>query len=130
MGSNFNNSLNTLNLYEQQASQYIPVSSSKQTGLAGLVGMITEHTHAKPQRKHLIDNFISTELQPRFKQQMIIISNSIISILHNTLNSETESKIKQMQDGLEQLKSEKDTEKGMFKQRIEKIKNFKKELEG
>jgi hypothetical protein len=127
--NNFGNSMNTINLYEEQESLYIPVSN-KQTGLAGLVGMITEHTHAKPQRKRLIDNFVSSELQPGFRQQMIVISNSIISNLHDTLNSETESKIKQMRYGLEQLKSEKDTEKGMFKQRIEKINNLKKELEG
>jgi len=124
MGSSFNNSMNTLNLYEQQASQYIPMSSSKQTGFAGFVGMITEHTHGKPQRRRMINDFIESELQPVFKRQMTGISETIISILQEMLYSGTEVKIKQLQDGLEQLKSEKDSEKGTFKQRMKQLNEY------
>ncbi|MDR1637778.1 MAG: hypothetical protein LBR93_10640 [Treponema sp.] len=100
--------MNTINKYDEQAAQYIPMMQNKQRGaIEGLVSRITEHTHAKPQRKRLIDDFIFSSLQPEFRQKMTDISESIIATLRDTLYAESEVKMNRLREGLENLKQKK-----------------------
>jgi GTPase SAR1 family protein len=123
------NGMTTIEQYEQQIQQQIPISDKSKGLIEGLVGKITEHTHAKPQRKRLIDDLLAFSLQPEFKQQMESISTGIIVSVRNTLYEESEEKIKQIETGLAQLKSEKEMEEATFSQKINSLKSFKKNLE-
>jgi predicted GTPase len=113
---------------DTQMVQYMPVQT--RGFLEGLVSKVTERTHAKPQRKRLIDEFISMQLQPDFKNQMGQVSQSIIFAVREKLYSESREQIEEMTAGLERLKAEKNSETSAFKEKIDLLNNYRKFLEG
>ncbi|KAA6322609.1 hypothetical protein EZS27_027866 [termite gut metagenome] len=94
-----------------------------------LVGLFTEHTHAKPQRKRLINDFIFDSLQPEFKQKMEYIGRNIVSSISHTLSSESENKMNQLKEGLGTLHLEKESGKELYTQKINLLQTYKKSLE-
>jgi GTPase SAR1 family protein len=119
------------NQSDNQIGQQISgMQEGSKDAVESLVGLITERTHAKPQRKRLIDDFIFGTLQPEFKQKMEYIGRSIASSIGNMLSLESENKMNQLKEGLEKLNLEKNSEKELYTQKINLLETYKKSLEG
>ncbi|KAA6336792.1 GTPase Der [termite gut metagenome] len=113
----------------QIGQQIFGMQEESKGAVESLVGLFTERTHAKPQRKRLIGDFIFGSLQPEFKQKMEYIGRSIVSSISHTLSSESENKMNQLKEGLEKLHLEKEAEKELYTQKISLLKTYKKSLE-
>lgn len=124
------NRIDKINQYESQIEQYIPMQTKSQTGLAGLVGLVTERTMGKPQRKKLIDNYIYGTLEPEFCSQMDKISSVIVSSISDTLYVEAEAQISQKEKALKELIEKKDSENEQYFTKVEKLKEFQNILSG
>jgi hypothetical protein len=109
--------------------QIFGMQEESKGAVENLVGLLTEHTHAKPQRKRLINDFIFGSLQPEFKQKMEYIGRNIVSSISHTLSSESENKMNQLKEGLETLHLEKESEKELYAQKINVLQTYKKSLE-
>jgi len=95
-----------------------------------LAGSITHEKLVKPQRKKLIDDYFQGSLKPEFEAQLESIENSIIISIRKTLNNTAEEKINESNAAFETLRTEKETLKTEFTQRIDTLKKYKQVLEG
>jgi GTPase Era involved in 16S rRNA processing len=122
--------MQTVDELDQQAGQVIPMTKQEKKGLLeGLIGAITEHTHAKPQRQKLINDYIVFHLQPEFRQNLDQISNGLIAHIEKLIIESSEDAINQMKGGLEQLKNQKQEAKNEYQERIARLESYKRELE-
>ncbi|KAA6336954.1 GTPase Der [termite gut metagenome] len=122
--------LSSVDESDNQIGQQISGMQEESKGaVERLVGFFTEHTHVRPQRKRLIDDFILGSLQPEFKQKMEYIGESIVSSINHTLSSESENKMNQLKEGLEKLHLEKESEKELYVQKVNVLQTYKKSLE-
>ena len=94
-----------------------------------LTGYITHEKLVKPQRKKLIEDYFQGSLKPDFENQLENIENSIINSIRQTLNSAAEEKINEANAAFETLRTEKETLKTEFTQKIDTLQEYKKILE-
>ena len=97
--------------------------------LETLVSAITEQTHAKPQRKKLIEDYIVFHLQPDFKTRLAYIGNDLLINMETLLVEGSQESLAQIQGELEKLKQQRSQEKGEFMQKIAELKKYQALLE-
>ena len=113
-----------------------PVVTIIKGGLEGtgalqkITNLFTQEKLVKPQRKRLIENYLNGSLKPEFEMQLQNIGNSIIASIQNTLYKAVEEKINEVNSAFETLRTEKETLKTEFAQRIDTLKEYKQVLEG
>ena len=106
----------------------IPIKIGIET-LDKLTDYFTHEKLVKPQRKKLIEDYFQGSLKPEFENQLENIENSIINSIRQTLNSAAEEKINEANTAFETLRTEKETLKTEFTQRIDTLQEYKKILE-
>ena len=93
-----------------------------------LVGFATDKMMGKPQRARAIRNYIDSSLAPEFKSMLSQNSQRLVSSIRDGLQNEASILIGQKTEALNQLKTEKEEQREMFNQRIEKLREYKTNL--
>jgi GTPase Era involved in 16S rRNA processing len=112
-----------------QNSFAAPFAQEKKGILETLISTITEQTHAKPQRKKLIDDYIVFHLQPDFKARLEQIGNDMLINIETLLVEGSQETLAQIKGELENLKQQRTKEKGEFEQKITELKKYQALLE-
>lgn len=94
-----------------------------------LVGFVTDKTWGKPQRIRAINNYIDSTLLPEFRQALSAISIQIINDASSTLMKEANDVISKKTELLNQLKEQKTSQLSDYRNRMEVLNNYKKELQ-
>lgn len=90
-----------------------------------IVGLVTDNMMSKPQRVRAIRNYMDNSLIPEFKDRLQNISQTLINTIQCNLQNEASAIIGQKTDSLNQLKQEKKEKNDLFRQRMEKLREFK-----
>lgn len=90
-----------------------------------IVGLVTDNMMSKPQRVRAIRNYMDNSLIPEFKDRLQNISQTLINTIQCNLQNEASAIIGQKKDSLNQLKQEKKEKNDLFRQRMEKLREFK-----
>ena len=99
------------------------------TGMVeSLVGFVTENMCSKPQRRRAIINYIDGTLAPQFKSELSQISNALTQAISDILHQEASTSAEQMVSALNELKSARTAKEAEFKERMAKLKDYKREL--
>ena len=93
-----------------------------------LVGFVTENMCSKPQRRRAIINYIDGTLAPQFKSELSQISNALTQAISDMLHQEASTSAEQMVSALNELKSARTAKEAEFKERMAKLKDYKREL--
>ena len=93
-----------------------------------LVGVVTENMCSKPQRRRAIINYIDGTLAPQFKSELSQISNALTQAISDILHQEASTSAEQMVSALNELKSARTAKEAEFKERMAKLKDYKREL--
>ena len=93
-----------------------------------LVGFVTENMCSKPQRRRAIINYIDGTLAPQFKSELSQISNALTQGISDILHQEASTSAEQMVSALNELKSARTAKEAEFKERMAKLKDYKREL--
>lgn len=93
-----------------------------------LVGFVTENMCSKPQRRRAIINYIDGTLAPQFKSELSQISNALTQAISDILHHEASTSAEQMVSALNELKSARTAKEAEFKERMAKLKDYKREL--
>ena len=93
-----------------------------------LVGFVTENMCSKPQRRRAIINYIDGTLAPQFKSELSQISNALTQAISDILHQEASTSAEQMVSALNELKSARTAKEAEFKERMAKLKDYKREL--
>jgi parvulin-like peptidyl-prolyl isomerase len=114
-----------INDMDNRIGQAVPLVSGKQQGfLEGLIGQITEHTLAKPQRQRLISDYLS-QLRAEFRQRMGGLAEEVIAEIEQTLQAEADGKRRSLEDSLSRLKDEREAQKSVFEARMKRLASYK-----
>ncbi|GMO52247.1 MAG: hypothetical protein Pg6C_17700 [Treponemataceae bacterium] len=114
-----------INDMDNRIGQAVPLVSGKQQGfLEGLIGQITEHALAKPQRQRLISDYLS-QLRAEFRRRMEGVSEEVIAEIGQTLQAEADGKRRALEDSLTRLKDERETQKSEFEARMKRLTSYK-----
>lgn len=111
--------------YNQNIGQQMGASKGI---VESMVGLVTDKTMGKPQRRRAIHDYMDTTLIPGFKSEISRISTSLSLLIRNALHQEAESTIAEMTNALEELhriKREKDEE---YNKRVALLRDYKNEL--
>ena len=93
-----------------------------------LVGFVTENMCSKPQRRRAIINYVDGTLAPQFKSELSQISNALTQAISDILHQEASTSAEQMVSALNELKSARTAKEAEFKERMAKLKDYKREL--
>ncbi len=97
--------------------------------LTGLVGLVTDSTMGKPQRRRAIHNYMDGTLVPNFKTEIKGLSKYLVSTISKVLHDEASQTIDEMTDALEQLRTQLSEQQSEYQNRINELKNIKTELQ-
>lgn len=109
------------------------VEESRQSGndlniLTGLVGLITDSTMGKPQRRRAIHNYMDGTLVPHFKTEIKGLSKYLITTISEVLHDEASQTIDEMTAAMEQLRKQLNEQQLEYQKRINELQNYKTEL--
>ena len=119
----FKNNKQGIQNFNQQIGQMVG-TSEKQDFIENIIGSVTDSSLGKPQRRKMINDYLDSSLIPEFKSKLSSLTHLLLQDIQNSLNTEAQIKIVQLEDKLMELKDmyAKDTE--TFKNSIEKYKNY------
>lgn len=96
-----NNKMTTI---DQANAEYGQRVGSNKGLVESMVGFITDKTLGKPQRRTAIHSYIDCTLLPNFKEQLSIMSTSLLSDIEKFIQEQAEEKISETNAALEELK--------------------------
>lgn len=97
--------------------------------IESVVGLITDSSMGKPQRRRSIRNYLDSSLIPTFNNELTRNRENLIRQIKTGLNEEAKSMIDSMVSTLEHLRAEKQEAKSKYEERIKTLKNYKTELQ-
>lgn len=97
--------------------------------LTGLVGLVTDSTMGKPQRRRAIHNYMDGTLVPNFKTEIKGLSKYLVSTISKVLHDEASQTIDEMTEALERLRAQLSEQQSKYQKRINELKNIKTELQ-
>lgn len=101
-------------------------TNTSQPGIVqSLVGLVTDSTMGKPQRRRAIRNYMDGSLVPSFNSELKRNSESVLRLIKNGLNSDAQASINAMQEVLNRLNAERTESKAKFEKRISDLKSYK-----
>lgn len=124
-GKKVESGIGTAEKYDQQYAQRTGQSKGF---IEGLVGMATDATWGKPQRRRAINEYIDTTLSPEFKHQLAAFSSILIANICKTLESEASTMVSEMTSALEAMKEQRRLQKEDFQNYISRLRDFKNEI--
>lgn len=97
--------------------------------IESVVGLITDSSMGKPQRRRAIRNYLDSSLIPTFKNELTRNRENLVRQIKTNLNEEAKSMIDSMSSALEHLRAEKQEAKSKYEERINTLKKYKTELQ-
>ena len=97
--------------------------------IESVVGLITDSSMGKPQRRRAIRNYLDSSLIPTFKNELTRNRENLVRQIKTSLNEEAKSMIDSMSSALEHLRAEKQEAKSKYEERINTLKKYKTELQ-
>ncbi len=114
--------MSSIDEYNQKAGQQMGTNKGI---VESIVGLVTDRTMGKPQRKRAIHNYMDETLMPSFKGKMKRINDSVISSVNKLLHQEAADAIAQKKDMLEQLRKEYQEKKNEYEQHISQLRDYR-----
>ena len=93
-----------------------------------LVGLVTDGTLAKPQRRRAIHEYLDGNLIPTFKSEIDRMSSEIIASVKQAIDGDLALGTQEMSSVLESLKQAKAEKEDAYKQRVSAIRKYQHEL--
>lgn len=97
--------------------------------IESVVGLITDSSMGKPQRRRAIRNYLDSSLIPTFKNELTRNRENLVRQIKTNLNEEAKSMFDSMSSALEHLRAEKQEAKSKYEERINTLKKYKTELQ-
>ena len=97
--------------------------------IESVVGLITDSSMGKPQRRRAIRNYLDSSLIPTFKNELTRNRENLVRQIKTSLNEEAKSMIDSMSSALKHLRAEKQEAKSKYEERINTLKKYKTELQ-
>jgi len=92
--------------------------------LSKLANLVIHEKLVKPQRKRLIEDYLNASLKPEFEMQLKQIGSAILDSVQNTFDRSVEEKFNEMNAAFETLRTEKETLKTEFAQKIDTLEEY------
>ncbi len=93
-----------------------------------IVGLITDKTMGKPQRRRAIHDYMDSSLIPSFKSGINSVSQQLVNLVNDSLHAEAAQTIEEMTSALEQLQHDRKEQKSAYEQKINQFRDYKNEL--
>ena len=120
-----NNKMTTI---DQANAEYGQRVGSNKGLVESMVGFITDKTLGKPQRRKAIHSYIDCTLLPNFKEQLSIMSTSLLFDIEKFIQEQAEEKISETNAALEELKRLKKEQHAAFMEKIDVLRDFKNKI--
>lgn len=107
-----------------------PANNQRQSGglVTTLVGLVTDKTMGKPQRRRAIHDYMDGTLIPNFKSEIKSLSMYMTSSIRDALHEEAAQSINEMTEALEQLRTQMREQRQNYQNRINELRAYKNEL--
>ena len=96
--------------------------------LKSIIGLVTDKTMGKPQRRRAIHDYMDSSLIPSFKSGINRISQQLVGLIGDSLHAEATQTIEEMTSALEQLQHDRKEQKLAYEQKINQFRDYKNEL--
>lgn len=93
-----------------------------------IIGLVTDKTMGKPQRRRAIHDYMDSSLIPSFKSGINRISQQLVGLIGDSLHAEAAQIIEEMTSALEQLQHDRKEQKSAYEQKINQFRDYKNEL--
>lgn len=120
-----NNKMTTI---DQANAEYGQRVGSSKGLVESMVGFITDKTLGKPQRRKAIHSYIDCTLLPNFKEQLSIMSTSLLFDIEKFIQEQAEEKISEANAALEELKRLKKEQHAAFMEKVDALRDFKNKI--
>jgi elongation factor Tu GTP binding domain len=120
-----NNKMTTI---DQANAEYGQRVGSSKGLVESMVGFITDKTLGKPQRRKAIHSYIDCTLLPNFKEQLSIMSTSLLFDIEKFIQEQAEEKISETNAALEELKRLKKEQHAAFMEKMDALRDFKNKI--
>ena len=106
-----------------------PQEQGEQKGiLKSIIGLVTDKTMGKPQRRRAIHDYMDSSLIPSFKSGINRVSQQLVGLIGDSLHAESAQTIEEMTSALEQLQHDRKEQKSAYEQKINQFRDYKNEL--
>lgn len=116
------------NEYEQQNQELGQKLGMKGGVVESVVGLVTDSTMGKPQRRRAIHEYMDSTLMPSFKASIKRNCDVILSNIHKDLLNSATAVITEVKESLNNLKEEKRTKENEFRERIKQLNEYSETL--
>ena len=89
-----------------------------------MVGLVTDSTVAKPQRRRAIHQYMDSTLMPNFKALIKRNYDRLLASIHNGLLNDSTLFITELKESLNRLKEERRTKENDFRAKIQKLNDY------
>lgn len=113
----------------QQLSNSITGNNNTDGLLEGVIGMVTDSTLGKPQRRRAIHNYIDGELAPQYRSAISSEVDRIKESVKSAILNDYSKSIAEIEGVIRYMKQERASNRENYRQRIKKLKEYKQELQ-
>ena len=110
--------------YEQQNQELGQKMGMKGGIVESLVGLVTESTMGKPQRRRAVHEYMDSTLMPNFKVSVKRNCDALLSGIHKNLLNDATATITEVKESLGTLKEEKRTKENEFRIKIKQLNDY------
>lgn len=94
-----------------------------------LVSFFTDEFMGKPQRRRVIHDYMDGTLIPFFSSEIKGLSRTLIDSISNSLHAEASQTVNEMNEALNQLRTQLSEQKSEYQKKIDELKEYKTELQ-
>lgn len=110
--------------YEQQNQEYGQKLGMKGGVVESVVGLVTDSTMGKPQRRRAIHEYMDSSLMPSFKASIKRNCDVLLSNIHNDLLNNATTAISEIKESLNRLKEEKRNKENDFRAKVKQLNEY------
>ena len=110
--------------YEQQNIEIAQRMGMNGGVVESVVGLVTDSTMGKPQRRRAIQEYMDLTLMPSFRAAVERNCNLLLSTIHKSLLDDSTVAISELKDSLSKLKEEKRSKEDDFTAKIKQLNNY------
>lgn len=110
--------------YEQQNQEFGQKMGMKGGVVESVVGLVTDSTMGKPQRRRAIHEYMDSTLMPSFKASLKRNCDVLLSNIHKDLLNNATAAITEVKEALNSLKEEKRNKENDFRSKMQKINEY------
>lgn len=102
---------------------------SEQPGLIdSVVGFVTEKTLSRPQRLHVVKDYMNNTLIPEFRKNIEILLQTLLETIHTSLIQSVSTMLDEKKQSLVDMKQTLCENKDVFERRVKELQSYKQEL--